>query len=134
MLRSQSDPSRATAKLHCYSRHLGGPQPNPGTGFGVNVRGVAPYWRVAWQRTRGNNYLEVLRYPGGGRARVGEEQAKHEVLWQDATFSRLVDPRMHAIKLILNVFLNMSHPSHGSHSRLVSGHFSGINFCKSRRF
>ncbi len=55
MLRSQSDPSRATVKIHCYSRHLGGPQPNPGTGFGVNIRGVAPYWRVAWQRTRGNN-------------------------------------------------------------------------------
>lgn len=41
------------------SEHLGGPQPNPGTGAGVNLRGVAPYWRVAWQQTQGNNYLEV---------------------------------------------------------------------------
>ncbi|HLW79341.1 MAG TPA: cytochrome C, partial [Terriglobia bacterium] len=41
------------------SEHIGGPQPNPGAGFGVNIRGVAPYWRVAWQQTRGNNYLEV---------------------------------------------------------------------------
>jgi hypothetical protein len=41
------------------SEHIGGPQPNPGLGFGVNIRGVAPYWRVAWQQSRGNNYLEV---------------------------------------------------------------------------
>ena len=31
------------------SQHIDGPQPNPGTGFGINVRGLAPYWRVAWQ-------------------------------------------------------------------------------------
>jgi hypothetical protein len=54
------------------SEHLGGGQPNPGTGFGTNIQGVAPYWRVAWQQTRGNNYLEVGTYgmhlastPGG---------------------------------------------------------------------
>ncbi len=41
------------------SEHLGGAQPNPGTPFPVNIRGVAPYWRLAWQQTRGNNYLEV---------------------------------------------------------------------------
>ncbi len=41
------------------SEHLGGAQPNPGVGFGVNIQGVAPYWRVAWQQTMGNNYLEV---------------------------------------------------------------------------
>ena len=41
------------------SEHLGGPQPNPGLTFPINIRGVAPYWRFAWQQTRGNNYLEV---------------------------------------------------------------------------
>jgi hypothetical protein len=41
------------------SEHLGGPQPNPGVGFGVNIQGIAPYWRLAWQQTMGNNYLEV---------------------------------------------------------------------------
>ena len=54
------------------SEHLGGAQPNPGTGFGTNIQGLAPYWRVAWQQTRGNEYLEVGTYgmhlastPGG---------------------------------------------------------------------
>ena len=41
------------------SDHLGVSQPNPGTGFGFNIQGVAPYWRVAWQQTHGNDYLEV---------------------------------------------------------------------------
>ena len=44
------------------SEHIGGPQPNPGTDFGFNIRGVAPYWRLAWQESRGNNYLEVGTY------------------------------------------------------------------------
>jgi len=44
------------------SEHIGGPQPNPGTNFGINIRGVAPYWRVAWQQSFGNNYLEVGTY------------------------------------------------------------------------
>jgi len=59
------------------SDHLGAPQPNTGldgAGFplGTNIRGVAPYWRVAWQQTSKNNYLEVGTYgmhmkstPGG---------------------------------------------------------------------
>jgi hypothetical protein len=54
------------------SAHLGLSQPNPGTGFAFNIQGVAPYWRVAWQQTHGNNYLEVGTYgmhlastPGG---------------------------------------------------------------------
>ena len=33
------------------SEHIGGSQPNPGTGFGYNIRGVAPYWRFAWQQS-----------------------------------------------------------------------------------
>jgi hypothetical protein len=44
------------------SQHIGGPQPNPGTGFGINIRGVAPYWRVAWQTSTKNNNLEVGAY------------------------------------------------------------------------
>ncbi len=49
------------------SEHLGGPQPNPGTSpatgaFAFNVRGIAPYWRVAWQTTNENNDLEVGAY------------------------------------------------------------------------
>ena len=44
------------------SEHIGGAQPNPGTDFGFNIRGVAPYWRVAWQQDMKNNYLEVGTY------------------------------------------------------------------------
>jgi hypothetical protein len=44
------------------SEHIGGTQPNDGVGFGINIRGVAPYWRVAWQTTSKNNYLEVGGY------------------------------------------------------------------------
>lgn len=49
------------------SEHLGGPQPNPGTdasgaGFPFNIRGVAPYWRVAWQEDLKNNYFEIGAY------------------------------------------------------------------------
>src|SRR5439155_10091667 len=49
------------------SEHIGGSQPNSGlasdgSAFGFNIRGVAPYWRLAWQQTRGNNYLMVGTY------------------------------------------------------------------------
>jgi hypothetical protein len=44
------------------SEHIGGAQPNTGEMFGINIRGVAPYWRVAWQQTKGNNYLMVGTY------------------------------------------------------------------------
>lgn len=44
------------------SEHLGAPQPNPGAGAAFNIRGLAPYWRLAWQQTLGNNYLEVGSY------------------------------------------------------------------------
>jgi hypothetical protein len=44
------------------SEHIGGPQPNPGSGFPFNIHGVAPYWRLAWQQSLGNNYLEVGTY------------------------------------------------------------------------
>jgi hypothetical protein len=44
------------------SEHLGGPQPNPGTGFQFNVQGIAPYWRAAWQTSTENNNLEIGTY------------------------------------------------------------------------
>ncbi|MFY9532221.1 MAG: hypothetical protein WBC04_22260 [Candidatus Acidiferrales bacterium] len=44
------------------SQHLGGAEPNPGTGFGFNIRGVAPYWRLAWQTSTKNNSLEFGTY------------------------------------------------------------------------
>lgn len=44
------------------SVHIGNPQPNAGVGFGINIQGAAPYWRLAWQQTMGNNYLEVGTY------------------------------------------------------------------------
>jgi hypothetical protein len=44
------------------SEHLSGPQPNPGAGFPFNIRGVAPYWRAAWQASTTNNNIEVGSY------------------------------------------------------------------------
>lgn len=32
------------------SQHVGSPLPNDGSNAGFNIRGVAPYWRVAWQQ------------------------------------------------------------------------------------
>jgi len=59
------------------SAHIGAPQPNTGVDGGgnplsINIRGVAPYWRVAWQQNSPNNNLEFGTYgmhvkstPGG---------------------------------------------------------------------
>src|ERR1700758_1082027 len=44
------------------SQHIGAAQPNSGTDFGVNIRGVAPYWRVAWQQLTGKTQYEVGTY------------------------------------------------------------------------
>jgi hypothetical protein len=45
------------------SFHIGSPQPNSGAGFAKNIRGVAPYWRVAWQQSLGtDDYLELGAY------------------------------------------------------------------------
>jgi hypothetical protein len=67
------------------SAHIGAPLPNTGTDNGgnfltINIRGVAPYWRVAWQQTSKNNYLEVGSYgmhvkstPGGPLGVTGLE-------------------------------------------------------------
>lgn len=44
------------------SEHVGGPQPNPG-GLGTNnIRGVAPYWRLAWQELTGKTQYEFGTY------------------------------------------------------------------------
>jgi hypothetical protein len=44
------------------SAHVGLGQPNPGTGFTYNIRGVAPYWRAAWQQSTGTRQFEVGTY------------------------------------------------------------------------
>ena len=44
------------------SQHIGGPQPNPGTGSIFNIRGFAPYWRLAWETSTKNNNLEIGTY------------------------------------------------------------------------
>ncbi|HSY98053.1 MAG TPA: hypothetical protein VK788_01040 [Terriglobales bacterium] len=44
------------------SEHVAGAQPNPGTGFANNIRGVAPYWRVAWQGSTATTQYEVGTY------------------------------------------------------------------------
>jgi hypothetical protein len=44
------------------SEHVGGSQPNPGTGFTYNISGVAPYWRVAWQQSTATTQFEVGTY------------------------------------------------------------------------
>ena len=67
------------------SAHIGAPLPNTGIDNGgnflpINIRGVAPYWRVAWQQSMKNNYLEVGSYgmhvkstPGGPMGITGLE-------------------------------------------------------------
>ncbi len=44
------------------SEHVGNPQPNTGTDFGFNVRGLAPYWRVAWQQLTPKTQYEFGTY------------------------------------------------------------------------
>ena len=49
------------------SAHIGVPQPNTGVDasgnpLSINIRGVAPYWRLAWQQNSKNNNLEVGTY------------------------------------------------------------------------
>jgi hypothetical protein len=42
------------------SQHIGSPQPN--TGAGINIRGVAPYWRAAWQQLTAKTQYEIGTY------------------------------------------------------------------------
>jgi hypothetical protein len=49
------------------SAHIGAPQPNMGVDGGgsplsFNIRGVAPYWRLAWQQNSKNNNLMIGTY------------------------------------------------------------------------
>ena len=44
------------------SEHAGGATPVTGTGYDINISGAAPYWRVAWQQSFGDNYLEIGSY------------------------------------------------------------------------
>jgi len=45
------------------SVHVGGAQPNPGTPAGTtNIRGVAPYWRLAWQQLSAKTQFEIGTY------------------------------------------------------------------------
>ncbi len=44
------------------SDHVGGTQPNPGVGSAFNIRGVAPYWRVAWQELTAKTQYEIGGY------------------------------------------------------------------------
>lgn len=51
----------ADASLY-RSGHVGNAQPNDGTQFGYNIRGLAPYWRVAWQQLTGKTQYEFGTY------------------------------------------------------------------------
>ena len=51
----------AAATLY-RSDHVGAPQPNPGAGFGTNINGVAPYWRLAWQESTPSAQFEFGTY------------------------------------------------------------------------
>jgi hypothetical protein len=44
------------------SEHAGSSTPNTGTGQAINITGVAPYWRAAWQQSFDHSYLEVGTY------------------------------------------------------------------------
>lgn len=44
------------------SQHIGEAQPSGGTGFPFNISGAAPYWRVAYQASKGSNYFEAGTY------------------------------------------------------------------------
>jgi len=51
------------ADLAIYrSEHLGNTQPNNGTNFAYNIRGVAPYWRLAFQELTGKTQYEIGTY------------------------------------------------------------------------
>lgn len=44
------------------SDHLGNAQPNSGQNAPINIRGVAPYWRVAWQQNGRTSSFEFGAY------------------------------------------------------------------------
>ena len=44
------------------TNHIGSPQPTDGSGASYNIRGLAPYWRVAWQNVGRLNMFEIGGY------------------------------------------------------------------------
>jgi len=44
------------------TQHIGSSQPNPGIGSAFNIRGVAPYWRLAWQELTAKTQYEFGTY------------------------------------------------------------------------
>ena len=44
------------------SEHVASPQPNPGDGSTNNIRGVAPYWRLAFQELTAKTQYEIGTY------------------------------------------------------------------------
>jgi len=44
------------------SEHVAGPQPNPGATYAFNIRGLAPYWRAAWQTSAAKTQWEIGTY------------------------------------------------------------------------
>src|SRR5271169_2581537 len=44
------------------TQHVGSGQPNPGTDSSINIRGVAPYWRVAFQAASATTQFELGTY------------------------------------------------------------------------
>jgi hypothetical protein len=44
------------------SDHVGAPQPTSGSSAAFNIRGVAPYWRVAWQQLTPKTQYEIGAY------------------------------------------------------------------------
>ena len=44
------------------SGHVAGSQPTDGAGFTYNIRGLAPYWRVAWQQLTAKTQYEIGTY------------------------------------------------------------------------
>ena len=44
------------------SGHIGTPQPPTGEEFPFNIRGIAPYWRIAWQQNGIKNNFEIGAY------------------------------------------------------------------------
>jgi hypothetical protein len=44
------------------SHHIGSSQPTTGQGASYNIRGVAPYWRVAWQENGRKNMFAIGAY------------------------------------------------------------------------
>src|SRR5207302_7886844 len=44
------------------SAHIASTQPPDGAGFAYNIRGIAPYWRLAWQQNGLKNNFEIGTY------------------------------------------------------------------------